>query len=381
MGNGCTWPTLWSRLLAGWFQVQHVWWEFKLARSDLWVLISLKAAGSLLGWTASLLIFFVNRARHQLLADWESATILSVLRRRSPSISGWTSSHGAQFWYTSLLLGRMSYGKWRLYESCGCRGRNTASDYPHIWPRYARSSSYKWRQCQAWFRSSFPWLCLVLRSRFQFFSFLFCPTLSRAHGLWNFLPTLQYFHADNGRGLGASHQTGWSGLVAYHILQSGVNCRLPKTPRSESLFCSKKNGFLDWLTHFIHVQLRGVSCVITSMYVSESIFFISCLITDCSLTYRKISILDRSLEMISNQRVRSVSWATLKTSTWVLLEIFLRMRCKKGAAPALLATSICLCPSLPFYLIWSASRTVRACSNFGLLFSTYHGKKWDRKIL
>ena len=46
---------------------------------------------------------------------------------------------------------------------------------------------------------------------------------------------IQFFHADNGRGLGASHQTGWSGLVAYHILQSGVSCRLPKTPRSESL--------------------------------------------------------------------------------------------------------------------------------------------------
>ncbi|KIJ67690.1 hypothetical protein HYDPIDRAFT_165553 [Hydnomerulius pinastri MD-312] len=42
----------------------------------------------------------------------------------------------------------------------------------------------------------------------------------------------EFFHADNGRGLGASHQTGWSGLVAYHILQSGVTCRLPKTPRT-----------------------------------------------------------------------------------------------------------------------------------------------------
>lgn len=26
-----------------------------------------------------------------------------------------------------------------------------------------------------------------------------------------------------------------SGLVAYHILQSGVSCRLPKTPRSKIL--------------------------------------------------------------------------------------------------------------------------------------------------
>ncbi|KNZ80267.1 hypothetical protein J132_06693 [Termitomyces sp. J132] len=42
----------------------------------------------------------------------------------------------------------------------------------------------------------------------------------------------EFFHADNGRGLGASHQTGWSGLVAYHIIQSGVTCRLPKTPKT-----------------------------------------------------------------------------------------------------------------------------------------------------
>ncbi|KAJ3551800.1 hypothetical protein NM688_g4505 [Phlebia brevispora] len=42
----------------------------------------------------------------------------------------------------------------------------------------------------------------------------------------------EYFHADDGHGLGASHQTGWSGLVAYHILQSGASCRLPKTPKT-----------------------------------------------------------------------------------------------------------------------------------------------------
>jgi hypothetical protein len=31
----------------------------------------------------------------------------------------------------------------------------------------------------------------------------------------------EYFHGDNGAGLGASHQTGWSGLVAKLIEQSG----------------------------------------------------------------------------------------------------------------------------------------------------------------
>ena len=30
----------------------------------------------------------------------------------------------------------------------------------------------------------------------------------------------EYFHGDNGRGVGASHQTGWTGLVAKLIQQS-----------------------------------------------------------------------------------------------------------------------------------------------------------------
>ncbi len=31
----------------------------------------------------------------------------------------------------------------------------------------------------------------------------------------------EYFHGDNGSGVGASHQTGWTGLVAKLIQQSG----------------------------------------------------------------------------------------------------------------------------------------------------------------
>jgi hypothetical protein len=31
----------------------------------------------------------------------------------------------------------------------------------------------------------------------------------------------EYFHGDNGGGIGASHQTGWTGLVAKLIEQSG----------------------------------------------------------------------------------------------------------------------------------------------------------------
>jgi hypothetical protein len=30
----------------------------------------------------------------------------------------------------------------------------------------------------------------------------------------DYVPFFEYFHGDSGRGVGASHQTGWTGLVA-----------------------------------------------------------------------------------------------------------------------------------------------------------------------
>jgi hypothetical protein len=36
-----------------------------------------------------------------------------------------------------------------------------------------------------------------------------------------YVPFYEYFHGDNGRGAGASHQTGWTGLVAKLLQQSG----------------------------------------------------------------------------------------------------------------------------------------------------------------
>ncbi len=39
---------------------------------------------------------------------------------------------------------------------------------------------------------------------------------------WNqYVPFHEYFHGDNGAGIGASHQTGWTGLVAKLLQQSG----------------------------------------------------------------------------------------------------------------------------------------------------------------
>jgi hypothetical protein len=37
----------------------------------------------------------------------------------------------------------------------------------------------------------------------------------------------EYFHGDNGAGIGASHQTGWTGLVAKLIQQAGASLAEP----------------------------------------------------------------------------------------------------------------------------------------------------------
>jgi hypothetical protein len=41
----------------------------------------------------------------------------------------------------------------------------------------------------------------------------------------NYIPFYEYFHGDNGRGLGASHQTGWTGLMAKILQQLGEYAR------------------------------------------------------------------------------------------------------------------------------------------------------------
>ena len=46
----------------------------------------------------------------------------------------------------------------------------------------------------------------------------------------DYLLFYEYFDGDTGRGIGASHQTGWTGLIAKIIQDAGMDCRLPGTP-------------------------------------------------------------------------------------------------------------------------------------------------------
>ena len=48
----------------------------------------------------------------------------------------------------------------------------------------------------------------------------------------DYLHFYEFFDGNTGRGLGASHQCGWTGLMAKMIHDTGVNCRLPMTPRT-----------------------------------------------------------------------------------------------------------------------------------------------------
>jgi hypothetical protein len=38
----------------------------------------------------------------------------------------------------------------------------------------------------------------------------------------------EYFHGDSGRGLGASHQTGWTGLLAKLLEQTATQMMAPR---------------------------------------------------------------------------------------------------------------------------------------------------------
>ncbi|KAF9584162.1 hypothetical protein BGW38_007377 [Lunasporangiospora selenospora] len=52
----------------------------------------------------------------------------------------------------------------------------------------------------------------------------------------------EYFDAETGKGLGASHQTGWTGLLAMLVLQVGDKCKVPKKHMASSQTSSQAAG-------------------------------------------------------------------------------------------------------------------------------------------
>ncbi|KAI0402125.1 Six-hairpin glycosidase [Xylaria palmicola] len=63
----------------------------------------------------------------------------------------------------------------------------------------------------------------------------------------------EFFDGDTGRGLGASHQCGWTGLIARMIHDTGISCRMPQTPRTPSV--AMAHYFDDTLHR--HIQLAN----------------------------------------------------------------------------------------------------------------------------
>jgi hypothetical protein len=52
----------------------------------------------------------------------------------------------------------------------------------------------------------------------------------------------EYFHGDNGAGIGASHQTGWTGVVARLIQREGITKYQPKPLTQETELKPEKVG-------------------------------------------------------------------------------------------------------------------------------------------
>lgn len=63
----------------------------------------------------------------------------------------------------------------------------------------------------------------------------------------------EFFDGDTGRGLGASHQCGWTGLVARIIHDTGITCRLPQTPHTP------KAGMSHYFDDILHRYNGGAA--------------------------------------------------------------------------------------------------------------------------
>ena len=67
----------------------------------------------------------------------------------------------------------------------------------------------------------------------------------------------EFFEADTGRGLGASHQCGWTSLVAKLIHDTGVTCHLPQTPKTP--IGTAEHYFDDELSTKRHFRRKSTS--------------------------------------------------------------------------------------------------------------------------
>ena len=115
----------------------------------------------------------------------------------------------------------LSERQWGTVREDYGSGDNTWSYFPH---EQARSRAYRWGEDGlAGVSDDGQRLCLAL-------------------GLWNGRDPIlkerlfEYFHGDNGAGIGASHQTGWTGTVALAAAalprhqRRGTEHRRPRRP-------------------------------------------------------------------------------------------------------------------------------------------------------
>jgi hypothetical protein len=112
--------------------------------------------------------------------------------------------------------GNVSWKKWGPYLSERQWGtvREDYSQSGHAWEYFphdqARSRAYRWGE------DGLAGICDDRQ--------LLCFSLALWNGQDSILKDLfyEYFHGDNGAGIGASHQTGWTGLVTWQLISPHV---------------------------------------------------------------------------------------------------------------------------------------------------------------
>lgn len=200
MGNGCSWTAPWSSLLAWWLPLRDVRGQFQLARTHLWS--NFNSCSS--------------TPNKVFLQGLQQISFSLKVSNAFTSTMATTSKWGRHLTFAEaqpLIMYRLNV---LLVVAITWIFRQLPKKYSTV---SFTSLGVMWRVAEQQTEEARSWtttpIFVTMSGSTRCFPFyLYSPILYS----WTFpppLPSSKFFHADSGKGLGASHQTGW--WVAFHI--------------------------------------------------------------------------------------------------------------------------------------------------------------------
>ena len=153
---------------------------------------------------------------------------------------------------------------------------------------------------------------------------------------WNdLLLFFEYFHGDNGSGVGASHQTGWTGLVAKLLQQSGTSS--PSTTAPADLRDIQNQDLM------LLLPMNCACCAGDSMSISHCKTFhliyltvmATLLVTGSALAQKPMMAVDRDLPLSAEQAAEAIG----------LLPLYARIKQLDADSPSKGRDEIVVCSS------------------------------------